>query len=188
MHTVNPLGYIVEHGNIAVKIVIWVGAVWNAVTNLCNKMRIHYSCMTGRNFRATNRRKEMNHLVTKPTKWVSAQQRLRSAWASAQSDQSSLSKAWTLSYPLSAQRRLWSDWADAQADLSLRWAHTRFVGFVMSWLKCRLTRGASSKRCDITVLDRSRTEHLLMKNSFFGGVKLITHIQALMSKSKESMP
>ena len=29
------------------------------------------------------------------------------------------------------QRRLWSDWADAQADLSLRWAHTHFVGFVM---------------------------------------------------------
>ena len=31
--------------------------------------------------------------VTKPTKWVCAQRRLRSAWASAQSDQSSLS-AW----------------------------------------------------------------------------------------------
>ena len=29
----------------------------------------------------------------------------------------------------------WSDWADAQADLSVRWAHTHFVGFVMSWLK-----------------------------------------------------
>ena len=28
------------------------------------------------------------------------------------------------------QRRLWSDWVDAQADLSLRWAHTHFVGFV----------------------------------------------------------
>ena len=27
-----------------------------------------------------------------------------------------------------------SDWADAQADLSLRWVHTHFVGFVMSWL------------------------------------------------------
>ena len=32
----------------------------------------------------------------------------------------------------------WSDWADAQADLSLRWAHTHFVGFVMLWLKCFL--------------------------------------------------
>ena len=45
-----------------------------------------------------------------------------------------MKKAWVLSYPLSAQRRLWSDWADAQAHLSLRWAHTHFVGFVMSRL------------------------------------------------------
>ena len=30
----------------------------------------------------------MSHDMTKPTKWVCAQQRLRSAWASAQSDQS----------------------------------------------------------------------------------------------------
>ena len=43
-------------------------------------------------------------------------------------------KVWVLSYPLNAQQRLWSDWVDAQADLSLRWAHTHFVGFVMSWL------------------------------------------------------
>ena len=42
-----------------------------------------------------------------------------------------MKKAWVLSYPLSAQRRLWSDWADAQADLSLRWAHSHFVGFDM---------------------------------------------------------
>ena len=32
------------------------------------------------------------------------------------------------------QQRLWSDWADAQADLSLRWAHSHFVGFVTRWL------------------------------------------------------
>ena len=43
-------------------------------------------------------------------------------------------KAWVLSYPLSAQRRLWSDWVDAQDDLSLRWADSRFVGFIMSRL------------------------------------------------------
>ena len=42
-----------------------------------------------------------------------------------------MKKTWVLSYPLSAQRRLWSDWADAQADLSLRWAHSHFVGFDM---------------------------------------------------------
>ena len=45
-----------------------------------------------------------------------------------------MKKAWVLSYPLSAQRRLWSDWVDAQVDMSLRWAHSHFVGFVMSRL------------------------------------------------------
>ena len=45
-----------------------------------------------------------------------------------------MKKAWVLIYPLSAQWRLWSDWADAQADLSLHWAHTYFVGFVMPQL------------------------------------------------------
>ena len=61
-----------------------------------------------------------------------AQRRLRSAWASAQSDRvfaGRMKKAWVLSYPLSAQRRLWSDWADAQADLSIRWAHMPFCWF-----------------------------------------------------------
>ena len=45
-----------------------------------------------------------------------------------------MKKAWVLSYPLCAQRRLWSDWVDAHADLSLHWAHSHFVGFVMRWL------------------------------------------------------
>ena len=45
-----------------------------------------------------------------------------------------MKKPRVLSYPLSAQRRHWSDWADAQADLSLHWAQTLFVGFVMRWL------------------------------------------------------
>ena len=33
-------------------------------------------------------KEELSHDMTKPTKWLRAQQRLRSAWASAQSDQS----------------------------------------------------------------------------------------------------
>ena len=45
-----------------------------------------------------------------------------------------MKKPCVLSYPLSAQRRLWSDRANARADLSLRWAHSHFVGFVMSRL------------------------------------------------------
>ena len=32
---------------------------------------------------------------------------------------------------LHADNKDWSDWVDAQADLSLRWAHSHFVGFVM---------------------------------------------------------
>ena len=73
----------------------------------------------------------MSRDMTKPTKWLCAQWRLRSAWASAQSDQS---LRCALNVSSCGQRRLWSDWADAQADLSLRWAHTHFVGFVMSRL------------------------------------------------------
>ena len=42
-----------------------------------------------------------------------------------------MKKSLVLSYQLSAQRRFWSDWADAQADLSLGWARTHFVGFVV---------------------------------------------------------
>ena len=43
-----------------------------------------------------------------------------------------MKKPRVLSY---ARRRLWSDWADAQADLSLLWAHSHFVGFVMRRLR-----------------------------------------------------
>ena len=61
-----------------------------------------------------------------------AQRRLRSAWASAQSDQSSLCTQWVAKDPsfLHTDSEDWPDWADAQADLSLHWAHTHFVGFI----------------------------------------------------------
>ena len=98
--------------------------------------------------------------MTKPTKWLCAQRRLRSAWASAQSDQSlhcCLKKAWVLSYPLSAQWRLWSDWADAKADLSLRWAHTHFVGFVMLQLICHLPMEDGNNMC---LLNSSKITYL----------------------------
>ena len=66
--------------------------------------------------------------MIKPTKWLCPQRRLRVFAVR-------MEKAWVLSYPLSAQRRLWSDWADVHSDLSLRWAHSHIVGFVMSRLK-----------------------------------------------------
>ena len=61
----------------------------------------------------------MIHDMSKPTKWVCAQRRLRSAWA------------------------------DAQTDLSLRWAHHQFVGFVMSRLisSCAQRRLIRLGRC-----------------------------------------
>ena len=57
-----------------------------------------------------------------------------------------MQKAWVPSYPLSAQRRLRSDWSDTQADLSLRWAHSHFVGFVMRRLKYGHSKGGQAKR------------------------------------------
>ena len=57
-------------------------------------------------------------------------------------------QSWTR-LSLCGQRRLWSDLADAQADLSLRWAHTHFVRFVMSRLHyiSKLSPGDSHCYC-----------------------------------------
>ena len=55
--------------------------------------------------------------MTKPTKWVCAQRKLRSA----------LTTHWTHCEDSGQTRRI-------QADLSLRWEYSHFVGFVMSWL------------------------------------------------------
>ena len=74
----------------------------------------------------------MSRDITKQTKWLCAKRRLRSAWESAQSDQSSAK--WVAkdpSFSSCLQGRLWSDWADAQADLSLRWAQSHFISCVM---------------------------------------------------------
>ena len=42
---------------------------------------------------------QMSHDITKPTKWVCAQRRLRSAWASSPTDLSSLCTQWVAKYP-----------------------------------------------------------------------------------------
>ena len=65
-------------------------------------------------------------------KWLCAQRRLRSAWASTQTVQClRLHSMGSFKPKLSSceQRRLRSVWADAQADLSLRWAHRSFCWF-----------------------------------------------------------
>ena len=77
----------------------------------------------------------LSNLMTKPTKQTCAHRRVRSAWASAKSDQSSLSTGSKLGSLAthSVHSEDWSDWADAQADLSLHWAHVHLVGSVMRW-------------------------------------------------------
>ena len=51
--------------------------------------------------------------------------------------ESSLCAQWVAKGPSCGQQRLWSDCADARTDLSLRWAHTHFIGFVtMRLISC----------------------------------------------------
>ena len=72
---------------------------------------------------------DLSHLVTKPTKGHVRPAKTQISLG--------IHKIWSES-SLSAWRNLGSlatHWADAQADLSLRWAHTHFVGFVTRRLK-----------------------------------------------------
>ena len=82
------------------------------------------------------REKYMSLHMTKPAKW-----HLRPDWS-----ESSLS-AWKFGSlaPHWEHNEDWSDLADAQADLSLHWAHSHFVGFVMRPLI--LAYSIESKRC-----------------------------------------
>ena len=86
--------------------------------------------------------------MIKPTKWVCAQRRLRSAWASAQSDQSlrcaheeSLGPYLSIGRTAKTLIKL-----GGHPDLSLRWAHTHSVGFVMSRLKLKYHPEVSATR------------------------------------------
>ena len=77
--------------------------------------------------------------MTKPTKWVCAQRRLRSAWTSAQSDQSlrcphEESLAHYLPTERTAKSLIRLGGCPGWSESSL--VHTHFIGFVMSWLKC----------------------------------------------------
>ena len=84
----------------------------------------------------------MSRDITKQTKWVYAQRRLRSAWEFAQSDKFSLCAQWVAKDP----RFLHADRKDsAEADLRLRWAHSHFLGFVMRRLRCVILVGSCRK-------------------------------------------
>ena len=94
------------------------------------------------------------------------QRRLRTAWASAQSDQSmhcppEAKLVPKLPIERTAKtlirlggRRLWSDWADAQADLSLRWAQSSFC-----WFSHETARNVSSLSLN--------TQHIHISSHFF---------------------
>ena len=84
-----------------------------------------------KHFLPTENYRHLSQGRTKPTKCHVRQRGLRSAWASAKSDQSSLS-AWRKLGSLATyweHSKDWSDWVDAQADLSLCWAHMPFGRF-----------------------------------------------------------
>ena len=81
---------------------------------------------------------KMSRLMTKPTNWhVRPAKTQISLGICPVWSESSLS-AWRKLGSLAthwAYSEDWSDWADAQADLSLRWAHSHSIGFVVRGLK-----------------------------------------------------
>ena len=73
----------------------------------------------------------LSRLMTKPTKWLCAQQILRSAWAFAKSDQSSLCAQWVakdLSF-LHADREDSDQTGQMPGLICLRWVHLPFCWF-----------------------------------------------------------
>ena len=103
----------------------WVTA-WRLPENFLKIMRLYWilrsSSLT-----------QMSHLMTKPTKWHVCPAKTQISLG--------ICSVWSES-SLSAWRKLGSfttRWAHSlgsdQADLSLRWAHSHFVGFVMRQIK-----------------------------------------------------
>ena len=89
---------------------------------------------------------KMSRLMTKPTKWhvrpakTQISLDIHPVWSesslSAWRKLGSLATHWAHSEDSDQTGRMTLiRWADAQADLSLRWAHTHFVNFVMRQLK-----------------------------------------------------
>ena len=76
----------------------------------------------------------LGRLMTKPTQWLCAQRSLRSAWASAQSDQSSLCAQWEATNPISLHAGN-EDSDQTGQMLRQNWVFAgstcHFVGFVM---------------------------------------------------------
>ena len=84
---------------------------------------------------------KMSRLMTKPTKWLCAQRRLRSAWTCAQSDQSSLCAQWVAKNQSFFMRTAKTDQTVRMSRLIRVFAGCtyHFFGFVMRWLKWSIT-------------------------------------------------
>ena len=113
----------------------WNSIIWRHLCNVQGTIKINSSLLS-------YKIDKMSCLVTKPTKWLCAQRRLRSAWASAQSDQSL-----RCSHEESLIWSLATHWADSEdSDQTGRMPrlisvfagmlHNHIVGFVMRRLKC----------------------------------------------------
>ena len=83
----------------------------------------------------------LSRLVTKPTMWLCAQRRLRSAWASAQSDQSLLCAQWVAKGP----SFLHADSEDSDQTGRTPWLIRVFAGRTLTLLV--LSRGGSFLEC-----------------------------------------
>ena len=88
----------------------------------CYKLDVIQSNMTL--YLQVHLNQHLSHLMTKPTKWLCAQRRLRSAWASAHSDQSSLCAKWVAKDPSFLH-------ADSESSESLLGTH--IILLVLSW-------------------------------------------------------
>ena len=99
-------------------------------------VKILYSVSDARIGKQWEKQREMSQDMTKPTKWLCAQRRLRSAWASAQSDQS---LRCTLNGQLSFLHADSEDSDQTGRMARLIWVFAgricHFVGFVMRQLK-----------------------------------------------------
>ena len=105
----------------------------------------------------------MSHDMRKPTMWPSVTRGLRSNQPSLR-----MKKCWDLGYSLSAQQRLWSDWVDTQADQGLRWAHTYFCWFVMSWIILMCLFIQIQEEIDVATVELKKIIYITLKGVRMG--------------------
>ena len=131
------------HGNLIFFFLFGFGLFITKTTNS------HSKTWDSENWNRCPAKLNMSRLVTNPRKWLWAQRRLRSAWASAQSDQSSQCTQWVAEdlMFLHADSED-SDQTGRMPRLIRVFARRKchFVGFVMRCLKLDFTTGTNKPR------------------------------------------